>query len=287
MAPLFTAQKATWASCWHFPRPLATRGDFTQDHAAGSRWMQAMQWASIKAGNHWAWGSHAFREPGKQASSLSRGRHYPDPQGGLQQIQPWKLVCIKNSQGLAFLAYPGEVIPLNNFPGWIWGGTSQIPSLLQVNQDGRGFPGSGLWRPHSQLTALQVHNLDCWSDMHEPVVAETCGAQTLPGTMPSPLCALFHWILTPFEKVWPLPVYHWQIKKLRFREGKDLLSVSQPVGDGGRYWPQSGCLHIPSSLAVFLFLSWSRRNGWDFLVAQWLRLHLPMQGMWVQSLVRG
>ena len=143
MAPLFTAQKATWASCWHFPRPLATRGDFTQDHAAGSRWMQAVQWASIKAGDHWAWGSHAFREPGKQASSLSRGRHYPDPQGGLQQIQPWKLVCIKNSQGLAFLAYPGEVIPLNNFPRWIWGGTSQIPSLLQVNQDGRGFPGSG------------------------------------------------------------------------------------------------------------------------------------------------
>ena len=42
---------------------------------------------------------------------------------------------------------------------------------------------------------------------------------------------------------------------------------------------------VPAAPSVFLYLALLNRKWWDFLVVQWLRLHLPTHGMWVGSLL--
>ena len=66
-----------------------------------------------------------------------------------------------------------------------------------------------------------------------------------------------------------------------------IIPNSQKVGKGPMFinwWTEKRAVVFPHNGVLF---SHKRHWGWDFLVVQWLRIHLPMQGTWVQSLVRG
>ena len=84
------------------------------------------------------------------------------------------------------------------------------------------------------------------------------------------------------------------------------LGIAPSLGGGcgwGGGWFSEACDRNPDSqlpMNPHLPCLWVRRNSpclqrtydlelhcpWTFLVAQWLRIYLPMQGTWVRSLVR-